>query len=115
MSLFGNVIPSISSQVSTTYRVLEYQFGNGYKQVAPDGINYALEHWQVEFDNLDTTQSAALESWINTYGDPTKVFTATMVLGTTPKTYRMNKTGWTKTCPTGGNVYTYTFVLEQVY
>jgi len=114
MALFGGYTPSITSQLTMTYRTLEYQFGSGYKQVAPDGINYALENWQLTFENIPATGAAAMETWINTYGDPTMTFNTTMVLGSVAKTYRMSNAGYTK-MSSGGDVYTYTFNIEQVF
>lgn len=114
MSLFGGFVPSITSQLQMTYRVLEFQFGNGYKHVVPDGINYALERWQLTFENIPATGAADMETWINTYGDPTMVFNTTMVLGSVAKTYRMTKDGYQKSS-SGGNCYTYQFSIEQVY
>lgn len=114
MTVFGGNVPSISTQMTMTYRTLEYQFGQGYKQVAPDGINYALEVWALEFDNLNLTRAQALETWMETYADPTMIFNTTMVDGSVAKNYRMTNDGWVRV-DAGGNVFTYTFTVEQTF
>ncbi len=111
---FGGLTPTISTQMQLKPRILEYQFGAGLKQTAPDGINYMLETWDMYFEYLNATQFAALMSWINTYGDPTMVFQTTMPGNSTPKTYRMTSDAY-QISYFAGNVYTVEAHFEQVF
>lgn len=96
------------------YRTLEYQFGAGLKQTAPDGINYALENWDLFFEYINATQYAALMTWIQTYGDPTMIFSTTMPGNSVAKYYRQVTDGYTVTY-FAGSVYTVEMHIEQVY
>ena len=42
--------------------VLRANFGDGYSQRAGDGINVLVENWSIEWENLDSTEVAALET-----------------------------------------------------
>jgi len=39
----------------------ELQFGDGYRQILVDGINYDREQWSMDFVLLDSTSASALE------------------------------------------------------
>ncbi len=41
--------PRINAQADTTFRVKKAQFGDGYAQVAGDGLNNRSDSWQLEF------------------------------------------------------------------
>lgn len=41
--------PLVGMNGSVKYRVLKAQFGDGYQQVAADGINNKIESWPVSF------------------------------------------------------------------
>jgi len=43
-------------------RVLRADFGDGYSQRAGDGINVVEEIWDVEWENLNSTEQAALQA-----------------------------------------------------
>ena len=43
-------------------RVLRANFGDGYSQRAGDGINLLAETWSVDWENLNSTEVAALET-----------------------------------------------------
>ncbi len=51
-----SMIPSQRSTDVTTYRKLTMQFGDGYQEDAPDGINTKYRKWQLVFENITTTE-----------------------------------------------------------
>lgn len=42
-------------------RITEVNFGDGYRQISIDGINYQEESWQVDFKPITQTQANSLE------------------------------------------------------
>src|SRR6186713_470245 len=101
MATFGGLVPSSSSQVTTSYRVLEFSVGNGYKAVAPDGANPVFITAQVNFDNLDPTRSATLEAWLAT-DQPWISWAGDGTLLPSSKFFKLTKDGWTKNPIAGG-------------
>jgi len=55
-----------SVSLSSEYNTKETEFGDGYRQIAIDGINYEKEVWSLEFVALDSTASLALETILKT-------------------------------------------------
>lgn len=41
--------PRVGAQADTQFRVLQAQFGDGYRQTAADGINNFTDQWELEF------------------------------------------------------------------
>lgn len=113
MTTFGGLVPSSSSQETLIYRVQEYQYGNGYTAFAPDGANGQIITWQINFDNISSTQSTTLETWLNANPTWTTWLGDGSVLPNT-KTFRITKDGWQKTAMPGG-VNSYQFNVTQVF
>jgi hypothetical protein len=113
MTTFGGLVPSSTSQINTTYRIQEYQYGNGYTAFAPDGANMTLINAQVNFDNLDSSRAATLDTWIA--ANPTTItWAGDGTLLPTNRTFRITKDGVQKT-PLSGGVFGYQFNVMQVY
>lgn len=49
-----------SSQGGRKYRTIVVQFGDGYSQRAPDGINSKLESWNLVWQNVTTAERATI-------------------------------------------------------
>jgi hypothetical protein len=112
-SVFGGLTPSKDSQETVVYRVQETQLGNGYKAVSPDGANGTMITWQINFDNIDGTMSAALEAWFKTV--PCWItWLGDGVILPADLTFRITKDGWQKTA-LPGNINSYQFNVEQVF
>ena len=47
---------SQSSSASTEFRVIKAQYGNGYSQRAPDGINNSVGSWDLAWDNITAAE-----------------------------------------------------------
>lgn len=53
---YTNYIDHDNSTISYSYRVLSAQFGDGYEQVASDGINNESRTWTVFYKNLPKSE-----------------------------------------------------------
>lgn len=53
-----------SASRDLTPRVLVAQFGDGYAQRRPDGINTQEEMWNLQFDNRTAAQAAAIDAFL---------------------------------------------------
>lgn len=75
---------------STKNRLIEVQFGNGYKQVAKDGLNSNVENWQMQYMPLTGTNLTTLRTFLNTVGCDVW-FTWTPFGDTITKKWRVDK------------------------
>lgn len=48
--------------VNKKLRVKEIEFGDGYRNVVVDGVNYDIEEWDLEFFPIDSTSALTLEA-----------------------------------------------------
>lgn len=58
--------PQAPLDVKNQARVLMPQFGNGFPEVAPDGINVTLKNVTLNFDVLDQNDFTAINTFITT-------------------------------------------------
>jgi phage-related protein len=79
---------SQESTPSTLYRTISVQYGDGYQQSAPDGINDTIDTWQIIYDNLDATDYTTLKSFLDTV-KCTTWFTWTPFLESTSKKWKI--------------------------
>lgn len=56
--------PKVASQVDTSFRTRKAQFGDGYTQVAGDGINPVTPQWSVSFTG-DEAYIQAIKNFLN--------------------------------------------------
>lgn len=56
--------PKVTSQVDTSFRTRKAQFGDGYTQVAGDGINPVTPQWSVSFTG-DEAYIQAIKNFLN--------------------------------------------------
>ena len=56
-------VDEASKQV--TFRTIETSFGDGYEQVAIDGINAVMKEWTVTFTDLTESEADSLMNLIN--------------------------------------------------
>jgi phage-related protein len=68
-----NYVPSYSSQVESSENVLEMDFGDGYSQVAPDGINSKPLVFSILFRKISDSEVSAIVSFLDSQGN-SKVF-----------------------------------------
>ena len=63
----STIEPTIATQKQHQPRVKSIAFGNGYLQIAGDGINNNLEKWTISFI-LSDTDKQTVEDFFNTEG-----------------------------------------------
>jgi phage-related protein len=114
MNAFPNIQPSQSTQLQKNYNTLFTQFGGAYAQIAPNGVNWQVPTWNLEFDNLNATDSATLEAFLD--ANAGSLFTWTPPSGN-GSVWFLNQTvssqGFAKT--NNGLVNTYQFSLTAIY
>lgn len=108
-------LTSAISQSSTrkrTYKTLTAEFGNGYSQTAPDGINNVRDEWNLSYENLTdaerTTVVAALDA-VQTWD----YLTWQAPGDAASKRWKVTPEGWSER--TTGTHWTISFVVKQVY
>lgn len=108
-------LTTLISQGSTRKRmnrVLSAQFGDGYSQEAPNGINSLVDEWNVVYGNLTSSERTTLLAALDTAGSwDTITWTPP---GDTAKKWKVTKDGWSET-PLAGDQWSITFSLRQVF
>ena len=84
------------SNKKTENRIIEAQFGNGYKQIADDGINASLDTWIIHMAPLEGDNLTQIRSFLDTVG-VVEWFQWTPLGEATAKNWRViaNSTKWT--------------------
>ena len=101
--------PSVDPTGTSTFRVREAQFGNGYRQVAADGINSEQQSWPLTFSG-DESEVAPIVAFLRRHR------------GVSPFEWKppLSPLGlWTcesfTATPHGSDLYTVTATFEQFY
>lgn len=102
-------VPTKEVRKSITPRVKSVTFGNGFMQIAPDGINSVLEEWSLTFTVIDADR-IIIDAFF------------TSMLGCTPFIWKSSEVGalnkyylcpsWQVT-PVGGCYFTITSTFKQ--
>jgi len=93
------------------YRTLRAEFGNGYEQTAPDGINAVRDEWSISYSNLTGAERTTLVTALDTV-QGWDVLTWTAPGDVTQKKWKVSE-GWSES--TNGLHYTVSFTLRQCY
>lgn len=104
---------SQASTKSRKNRVLKAQFGDGYSQAAPDGINNLVDTWNIVYDNLSSSDRATLWTALDTVGS-WDYFTWTPIGELSQKKFRVTSQGASESVK-AGNIYSISFTMEQVF
>lgn len=56
--------PSYPVEKSAEPRIKRVEFGDGYTQEAPDGINYNLYTWNLTWEVLNSTEKVEIEAFL---------------------------------------------------
>jgi phage-related protein len=59
---------SLESTKKTTFRQVAAQFGDGYTQVAPNGLNNRIDTWDIVWGGLSSSEKTTVETAINSIG-----------------------------------------------
>lgn len=79
---------TINTAKQPTYKTKETVFGDGYRQITLDGINYEQEQWNVEFAPMNNTKATTLEGLLqNSVNGTSNYLSVTMPNESTAKYY----------------------------
>jgi phage-related protein len=95
-----------------SFKTKRAEFGNGYAQSAPDGINNVKDVWNITYELLTDTNRGTLTSVLNTV-QTWDYLTWTAPGDSTSKRWLMTSDGYTE--KTSGVYWTVSFTLEQTY
>lgn len=112
-TFFTSPVPSQSSQKTRKFRTLTSQFGDGYRQDAPDGLNFQIDTWALTFENLNATDAAIVTNFFDSVGSFT-VFSWQAPGDATSKTWKMSPTGYTSQV-ISGLITTISVQIDQVF
>ena len=111
--MFTDPVPSQSSNMSRKFRTLSTQFGDGYRQDTPDGINFKLDMWNINFENLTSATTANVKTFFDSVGSFDQ-FTWQAPGDSVIKNWKLDPKGYTMTAQ-AGNVYSISTSIYQVY
>lgn len=103
---------SQSSQSMTKFRVLSAQFGNGYEQTKPDGINNKVQEWSITWEALIESEKTTVINALNSAG-ASEILLWTPPGGSASK-FRMTTDGYSISYR-AGEVYNISCNLKQVF
>lgn len=86
---FPSINPDTKSKRSRSGRILVADFGDGYAQAGPDGINNVVETWDLSFENYPIADVNTLITFFNTQNSA-KSFYWTPPDEVTPKLWRQD-------------------------
>ena len=60
--------PSYGAQRKKEYRILTNDFGDGYEQNTPDGLNSKRETWDIAWNGLTEADADSIDTQIDSFG-----------------------------------------------
>lgn len=108
---------TLNVQEQTTHRIKKFGFGDGYVQIAADGINTRLTEYQITTKPLPVADAATLKSNLDSViqGD---YFLATLTpFSTQQRRYRIKGNAYSRQyLPSNTTAYeVFQFTLEEAY
>lgn len=100
-----------SSSKTRVQNMKTVQFGNGYAQSKPFGINSIRDEWNISYPNLTSSERTTLVSVLDSVGSWDYV-TWTAFGDSTEKKWKL-PSGWSERYD--GNHYHITFTLQQTF
>lgn len=104
----------LSSDKSVTFRTISSQFGDGYQQVAPNGINVKVASWNIEWAPLTLAERNTVEGVLDSVGT-WGILTWTPCVETTQLKFRISGEGYTRKSLSKIGLYTISCKLTQVF
>ena len=105
------VIPSYSSSVDFTPKILEASFGDGYSQAVGNGVNYNPQKWNLVFSNISPSTATTIINFFKTNNTATTPFDWTDPEGVAGR-YKCKS--WKRIYDTAGTA-NLTCMFEEVY
>lgn len=103
---------SQASAGGVKFRTIKSQFGDGFGQRTPDGLNSRVEMWNLTWENITSSDKATLIAVFDAAGS-SEYMTWTTPDGLAGK-WIIGENGYTKNTK-GGSVWTVSVSLEQVF
>lgn len=104
----------IDSTKTAAFREMSAQFGDGYQQVAPQGINFKIDTWSITWAPLTSAQKTTVETALDANGS-WGVYTWIPLGETVSKKFRVTKDGYTRQSLNRGNLFSISCKLVQVF
>lgn len=112
LPLTNRLLTDTSKQV--VFSTMSAKFGDGYEQIAPKGINYSRDLWDITWAGLSLTEVTAITSVLDSVGT-WGILTWTPFNEAVQKKFRLSGEGYTITKPGRGTLRTVTCKLHQVF
>ena len=105
----------VDSRKRTAFKEIRGQFGDGYQQIAPNGLNNKVDTWEITWGALTLSEVNSLETTLGSVGS-WGILTWTPSNESSSKKFRMSLDGYTKTMSGKGNgVFSLSCKLVQVF
>lgn len=105
-----NYVPSYQTDGSDQFSELEAKFGDGYRQVSPDGINPVAERWNLVFDTVPTATAEAIRTFLRSHAGQSFTWT-----NPSSVEKRYIRTGEVSFVPAGPGHYSLRFTIEEFF
>jgi phage-related protein len=66
--------PSVGASAEPKIKLFEAEFGDGYTQRSPAGLNHIRETWDLKFELLTAAESASIRAFLNARGGGVEAF-----------------------------------------
>jgi phage-related protein len=99
---------------SVKFRVIQAEFGDGYSQVAPKGLNSQYSNYSITWAPVTREEKDTIISTLNSVG-AWGILTWTPCLEETQKKFRMTPDGYNFQWLGSSNVYSVSCELKQVF
>jgi phage-related protein len=105
---------ALSSDKSVSFRAISSQFGDGYQQTAPNGINVKVASWTVEWGALTLAERNTVESVLDYVGS-WGILTWTPTNESVQLKFRMTNEGYTRNTLNKNGIFSISCKLMQVF
>jgi phage-related protein len=105
---------ALSSDKSVGFRAITAQFGDGYQQVAPNGINVKIASWSIEWGALTLAERDTVEASLDSVGS-WGILTWTPTNESTQLKFRMTADGYTRRTTGKNGIFSISCKLTQVF
>jgi phage-related protein len=105
---------ALSSDKSVSFRAISSQFGDGYQQIAPNGINVKVASWTIEWGALTLAERDTVESILDSVGS-WGILTWTPTNESVQLKFRMTNEGYTRNTLNKNGIFSISCKLMQVF
>jgi phage-related protein len=101
-----------AARMAVSQRIIQAQFGDGYSQEQPNGINNQLRMWSLTWTAMPRSARDDLVTKLLAVGK-TDYFTWTAFNDTVERKYKVTNDGWSESY-TAGNLFNISLSLREV-